>query len=237
MAISFIVATLFTSTAISEELPVKKIIFVGDSTVQNYPEDENKRGWGQILPSFFGPKVECRNAAAGGRSTKTFISEGRWKKVLEGKPDVIFIQFGHNDSHAKDKPESTDASTDYKEYLEKYVSEGKAAGAKVILVTPMHRRYFNSEGKVKDILGPYAETMRNVAKATNTPLIDLHQKSRELLEKLGDAGSEDLYCSATDRTHFSKKGAIVMAGFIVEAIQKDIPELKPYLKEPKEWPE
>jgi len=233
MAISFIVATLFDSTILSEELPVKKIIFVGDSTVQTYAENEATRGWGQILPLYFGPKVECKNTAVGGRSTKTFMSEGRWKKVLDAKPDVIFIQFGHNDSHAKDKPESTDAATDYKEYLEKYVSEGKAAGAKIILVTSMHRRHFDANGKMKDILKPYAETMRAVAKATNTPLIDLHSRSRELLEKLGEAGSEDLFCSATDRTHFSKKGATVMAEFIVDAIQKDIPELKPYLKDSK----
>ncbi len=212
---------------------MKKIIFVGDSTVQTYKEEEATRGWGQILPEFFGPKVQCVNTAVGGRSTKTFMSEGRWKKVLDAKPDIIFIQFGHNDSHAKDKPESTDAATDYKKYLEQYVSEGKAAGAEIILVTPMHRRHFSADGRMKDILAPYAETMRAVAKATNTPLIDLHSKSRDLLEKLGENGSEDLFCSATDRTHFSKKGATVMAEFIVDAIRKDIPDLKPYLKDSK----
>ncbi len=229
-----IIFSLLVNNMYSEELSVKKIIFVGDSTVQTYPDNDKTRGWGQILPSYFGPKAVCKNTAMGGRSTKTFISEGRWKKVLDEKPDIIFIQFGHNDSHAKDKPESTDASTDYKEYLEKYVSEGKEIGAKIILVTPMQRRFFDQNGKIKGNLGPYAETMRTVASATNTPLIDLHQRSKELLENLGEAGSEDLFCSATDRTHFSEKGASVMAKFIMEAIQKDIPELKPYLKDQKE---
>ncbi|MFA4943373.1 MAG: rhamnogalacturonan acetylesterase [Lentisphaeria bacterium] len=216
---------------------MKKLIFVGDSTVQDYPDDGPKRGWGQVLPLFFGTGVECQNAAAGGRSTKTFIGEGRWQKVLEEKPDVIFIQFGHNDSHAKDRPESTDASTDYRAFLGQYVSEGKAIGAKIILVTPMHRRYFNSQGKLKDNLRPYAETMKAVAKETGTPCIDLHQLSRELLEKLGEDGSEALFCCPTDRTHFSKKGATAMARFIAEAAAKEIPDLKPYLKDSREWPE
>src|ERR1041385_6720602 len=87
-----------------------RIALVGDSTVADYlkPGDPH-RGWGQLFPEFVDTnRVIVQNFAVNGRSTKTFKSEGRWEKVLAFKPNYIFIQFGHNDSHAKDRPESTD---------------------------------------------------------------------------------------------------------------------------------
>ena len=114
-----------------------------------YPAAEPDRGWGQFIEEQF-RGVKVINLAAAGRSTKTFIKEGRWKKALEEKPDYVLIQFGHNDSHGPEKPESTDAATDYKEYLRRYIDESRAIGATPILVTPMVRRTFDADGKLQD---------------------------------------------------------------------------------------
>ena len=106
-----------------------RVVIVGDSTVCNYPENRPERGWGQFIQERFNDgAVIVTNLAASGRSTKTFIKEGRWQKALEQKPDYVLIQFGHNDSHAPERPESTDAATDYKDYLRRYVDESRGRG-------------------------------------------------------------------------------------------------------------
>ncbi|MFA6544360.1 MAG: GDSL-type esterase/lipase family protein [Limisphaerales bacterium] len=94
-----------------------RVAVIGDSTVCEYPAASNIRGWGHFLAPAFQPHVRVINLAQSGRSTKTFIKEGLWVKTLAEKPDFVLIQFGHNDSHAKDRPESTDAATDYREFL------------------------------------------------------------------------------------------------------------------------
>ena len=144
-------------------VPVR-VVIVGDSTVCNYPVDRPDRGWGQFIEERFATGiVQVINLAAGGRSTKTFIGEGRWAKALAEKPDVVLIQFGHNDSHAPDRPEATDAATTYADFLRRYVDETRATSATPVLVTPMVRRIFGPGGKLTDILQPYADAMKTVA--------------------------------------------------------------------------
>src|SRR5690606_15305746 len=118
---------------------------------------------------------------------KTFIQQGRWQKALDEKPDIVLIQFGHNDSHAPEKPESTNAATGYKAYLRRYVDDARAAGATPILVTPMIRRAFNAEGKIAEPpaegnLLPYAEAMKEISAEKKVPLIDLYTSSKALAE-------------------------------------------------------
>lgn len=141
-----------------------RIAVIGDSTVCEYPATSNIRGWGHFLAPSFQAHVRVINLAKSGRSTKTFIKEGLWTKTLAEKPDLVLIQFGHNDSHAKDRPESTDAATDYRDFLRRYVDEARAGGATPVLVTPMHRRSFDKDGKVTQELLPYADAMKAVAK-------------------------------------------------------------------------
>ncbi len=207
-----------------------RIAVIGDSTVCEYPEASNIRGWGHFLAPAFQEHVRIINLAKSGRSTKTFIKEGLWAKTLEKKPDFVLIQFGHNDSHAKDRPEATDAATDYRDFLRRYVDEARAAGAVPVLVTPMHRRRFDEKGKVTQELLPYADAMKTVAKEKQAALVDLHAASGELFEKLGDEGSADLSCSATDRTHFSEKGAKAMAELVLKSLPDAEPRLKALLK-------
>ena len=201
--------------------PSLRVILVGDSTVADYPLPEPTRGWGQMLPRFLDAGASVVNLAACGRSTKTFIQEKRWEDALHRcRPgDWVLIQFGHNDSHAKDQPESTDAATEYKGYLRRYVDDARCKGARPILVTPMHRRRFDPAGRITQELAPYAEAMQAVAAEKQVLCIDLHRLSGEAMQAMGDAGCADWFCSPADRTHFSEKGALFMARLIAEELQ------------------
>ena len=203
-----------------------KIAIIGDSTVCNYPESEPTRGWGMYIQGYFKDTVQVVNLAKSGRSTKTFIKENLWAKTLEQKPDFVLIQFGHNDSHAKDRPEATDAATDYRDYLRRYVDESRAIGATPIFVTPMHRRNFDKDGNLTDVLHVYADAMKAVAAEKKVPVIDLHTSSGKLFAKLGDVGCVEMANKADDRTHFNEKGAKAMA----ELVMKELPQVEPRLK-------
>ncbi|OAM89063.1 rhamnogalacturonan acetylesterase [Termitidicoccus mucosus] len=209
-----------------------RIVVIGDSTVCNYPEARPDRGWGQFLEAQFKDgTVKVTNLAAAGRSTKTFIKEGRWKKALAEKPDYVFIQFGHNDSHAPENPESTNAATDYKNYLRRYIDEAHSIGAVPVLVTPMVRRLFNDDGKLKNELQPYADAMKAVGAEKNIAVIDLHAASKELVERLGPAGAAKFANKKGDRTHFNEKGARAMLGLVMQALPVAEPRLATYLKQ------
>jgi lysophospholipase L1-like esterase len=211
-----------------------RIALVGDSTVADYlkPGDLH-RGWGQLFPEFVDTnRVTVQNFAVNGRSTKTFKKEGRWEKVLAFKPDYVFIQFGHNDSHAKEKPEATDAKTDYTAYLRGYVESARAQGAIPILVTPMHRGSWAKDGHhLTQELLPYADAMRAVAKTENVPLIDLYALSEKAFEALTAGQLDTIFANtAADHTHFNETGARWLAGMVAEETSRVVPTLKPYLK-------
>ena len=206
-----------------------RIAIIGDSTVCNYPSNSVIRGWGEFIQPYFKEQVRIINLARSGRSTKTFIKEGLWKKTLAEKPHYILIQFGHNDSHGQGRPEATEAGGDYKDNLRRYIAEACAAGAKPILITPMHRRVFK-DGVLSTELKPYAEAMTQIAAEQKVPLVDLYAMSGELFQKAGDAGSVDLSCKPEDRTHFSAKGAKAMADFVMKGLLPSVPELKALLK-------
>jgi lysophospholipase L1-like esterase len=141
----------------------------------------------------------------------------------------VVLQFGHNDNHAPDKPESTDADTEYKDNLRRYVDESREAGAQIILVTPMHRRTFRAGTMTKE-LQPYADAMKSVAAEKGIPCIDLYSASGRMMEALGEEKSAFLSVKPEDRTHFSPEGADAMARLIVHELKTATP-LAPYLKE------
>jgi pectinesterase len=224
---------LFTRNIEAAE-PAIRILLIGDSTVATYhkrPQDKpDLTGWGQVFDEFFNDDVTVLNHAASGRSSSSFIREGRWKNALKEKADYLFIQFGHNDCPGKGDRE-TDPATTYQDYLKQYIDEARAAGIQPVLVTPMTRRVFQN-GKIRTILRPYAEAMLKVGREKHVPVIDLHQKSVTLFNQLGDAGSAYFSPNKSDRTHFSGKGARAIARLVVEDIPTQVPDLKPYLKQP-----
>ncbi|HEV7405835.1 MAG TPA: rhamnogalacturonan acetylesterase [Chthoniobacteraceae bacterium] len=222
----FLLLVLLAGAQAAEPL---RMVIIGDSTVCEYPEASPSRGWGHFIQGYFKDDIQVVNLAASGRSTKTFIAEGRWKKALEEKPRYIFIQFGHNDSHPAERPEATDAATTYPEFLRRYVDEARAIGAIPILVTPMVRRLFEGD-HLRDELAPYAAAMQKVAAEKKVPLVKLHDSSKQLVEKLGETKSAELANAPTDRTHFNEKGAKAMAELVMKELPDAEPSLKAYLK-------
>ena len=214
-------------------LAEETIVIVGDSTVCEYAATRPDRGWGQFVAEHFRPgTVAVVNLAKPGRSTKTFIKEGLWAKALAAKPAYVLIQFGHNDSHAPDKPESTDAATTYKDFLRRYIDEARAISATPILITPVARRTFAEDGTLEDELLPYADAMKEVAKEKNAPVIDLHASSKELVAKLGPGKSAKMANKKGDKTHFNEHGARAMADLLMEELPTAAPPLKELLVTP-----
>ena len=202
------------------------LVLVGDSTMCNYPTNTLQRGWGQFVQGCFDDGVKVINLAKSGRSTKTFVKEGLWQKALDAKPNIVLIQFGHNDSHAPTKPEATDANTEYKTNLCRCIDETRAAGATPILITPMVRRTFEPDGKLKDDLQRYADAMKQVAAEKSVPVIDLHASSKALVQSLGEKESAKMANKDGDYTHFNETGARAMA----ELVMKELPSVSPVLK-------
>ena len=145
----------------------------------------------------------------------------------------LLIQFGHNDMPGKGADRETDPSTTYRDLLTRYVDETRAAGVRLVLVTPMTRRGFQN-GRVIDDLLPYAEAMQKLAAEKSVPLVDLHARSLALVEKLGPVAAGELgplkEDGTPDRTHLNAKGSDLMARLIVSELRKAVPELAPWLK-------
>lgn len=229
-------AILITAMACGDELPrvqppKVRIALIGDSTVASYEKPPADRpdltGWGQVFGEYFSDRVEMRNFALSGRSSKSFLAEGRWQPVLDAKPDYVFIQFGHNDQPGKGD-RATDPNGDFQDNLRRYIDEARAVKSVPVLVTPVARRTF-SEGKLTTSLTPYADAMKKVSREKNVPVIDLHDASFQLYGRLGDAGSADLTASESDRTHFSRRGGLAMARLVARGIPQRVPPLAAYL--------
>lgn len=219
------------SSAQQDEPRMVKFVLVGDSTVADYKPDDILRGWGQEIVQYFKPSVKVINLAICGKSTKTFFYGGNWEKALLEKADFIFIQFGHNDSHSKEKPEATDANSDYMENLRRYVREAREAGSKPILVTPMHRLMFDPHtGKLTQELAPYVDAMKRVGLETDVPVIDLYTETGKVFETYGTKSAVGICVSDTDRTHFTEKGARIIAGIVTKEAAKVDPVFAALIK-------
>lgn len=218
------------------------VYLAGNSTVTDQ-QYEPWAAWGQMLPRFFKPgKISVANYAESGGFLKSFMAENRLKKILSViKPgDYVFIQFAHNDQ----KPQSSayvEPFTGYKEYLKLFISEVRKQNAIPVLVTPMHRRSFDDNGKIINTHGDYPEAMRRTAKEENVSLIDLHEMSKILFEALGIEGSKKAfvhYPAGTfpgqeeeykDNSHFNNYGAYQLAKCIVEGIKANKLDIAKYL--------
>ncbi|KMT65542.1 hypothetical protein XM47_08595 [Catenovulum maritimum] len=229
---------IFTLICLTQSIQVSAttLFLAGDSTMQDVdPERGPDFGWGQLLPIYLSDNsaLKIENHAKGGRSTKTFLSEKRWQTILDKlkKDDWVLIQFGHNDASYQ-KQERYTAPVDYKANLIRFTQEVKAKGAHPVLITPVMRRYFDNQGKLKDAHGIYPSLVREAAVETNTPLIDLFKTSCALLLEYGPEKSAVLYMSVKpgehprypegkiDKTHFSKTGAIEVAKLVVTELQQ-----------------
>ncbi|MBU1101859.1 MAG: GDSL family lipase [Bacteroidetes bacterium] len=234
----FSLLSLIIFAALSLNFMVEKtptVYLIGDSTMSDKPLVDNpERGWGMTFPYYFSKDLKIENHAKNGRSTKNFLSEGRWQVVLDKlQPgDYIFIQFGHNDAKESDPNRYAPAHTLYKENLNKYVSETREKGAIPVLLTPVMRRRFDKDGKFYDVHGDYPTVVKEVAKELGVQLIDLHEKSRKLFVEYGEEKTKELFLwiepgvydslpeGKTDNTHFTIKGAYLVAGLVRDGIKE-----------------
>lgn len=215
-----------TSTSAADQTEPVKIVLAGDSTVTD------RSGWGVGFAKSLTDDAVCVNRAMGGRSSKSFRDEGRWKQVLEDKPDFILIQFGHNDMPGKGPARETDPRTTYRENLARYVDEARENGAQPIIVTSISRRLWNEEQtKIESILGGYVEGAKAVAADKKVPLIDLHTISIQIYETLGPEGCEKMRPKSSggtiDRTHFNSAGSQLFGPIVARELVKVMPNLKP----------
>lgn len=240
-----VLASLLVSLSFQTLDSRKQVFLIGDSTLATKPNPQDpERGWGQMLPEFLDETVVVRNHAVNGRSTKSFINEGRWKKVLDElhAGDWVLIQFGHNDEKKEDSTRYADPQTTYRENLTRFIRETKAKGAHPVLITPVMRRRFDEKGTVQDTHGDYPAAVKAVAQQQKVPLVDLHQKSRQLLQTMGVEPSKRLFLWYTpgyfasrpkevkDDTHFSAYGAAHMAALVADGLREEKTELAKALK-------
>lgn len=223
------------------------IYTIGDSTMANKPDtDQNpERGWAQVLPDFFNEKVTIVNKAVNGRSTRSFIDQGRWKEVYQLlKPgDYVFIQFGHNDQKFKSPDRYTNPHTAYRHNLIKFVEQSRAKGAIPILFSSIVRRNFNSHGTLIDTHGEYPLEARLVAQQYNVKFIDLQYLTEVLEMSYGQEESKTLHLhyepgeipyypkGKQDNTHLSVKGATEVSRLVVEQLKASKDPLSEYLIE------
>lgn len=217
------------TTGAPEQPGGKTTVFtIGDSTMADKkPEVAPETGWCQALPSFFDSTIVVRNMAVNGRSTKSFITEGRWKAVTDAlKPgDWVFIQFGHNDAKSQDTTRFTDPLTTYRQNLEKFVRETREKGAYPVLITSIVRRKFE-KGMLVDTHGDYPVATRLVAAAMNVPLVDLQLLTAGAVTATGEEPSKNIYLwtppsarfpeGRKDDTHLSGEGATLVARLAVQ---------------------
>ncbi|HEY4357163.1 MAG TPA: rhamnogalacturonan acetylesterase [Acidobacteriaceae bacterium] len=209
-----------------------KIVLVGDSTVAE------GGGWGPGFCATLTPNVTCIDDARNGRSAKSFIDEGLWKKALDEKGQYYFIQFGHNDQ--KDDPaRHGDAGGSYDEYLRRYIRETRAIGAIPIIVTSLSRRTFKDGALAEDGLRQYAAAAKHVAAEEKVTCVDLFSMSQALLKTMTqeqadtfdaethpDAKAENT-TTAKDRTHLNDKGKAVFGRMVADNVIRTQVELGP----------
>lgn len=202
-----------------------KVYIAGDSTVQTYKEsDFPQAGWGQFISMYFTEKLEFVNKSIGGRSSKTFIKEGRLEKILEviKENDYLLIQMGHNDASI-DKPERfTEPTIEYKKYLKIYLDSAREKEAIPILITPVATLKFDGKHFANEF-EKYCISMKELAVKENIKCIDLMKESLEYFEKVGYDYAYKMFMisnNKTDCTHFTHKGAKNIAEILSKELVK-----------------
>ncbi|MBN2626144.1 MAG: rhamnogalacturonan acetylesterase [Spirochaetales bacterium] len=222
-----------------------QIFLAGDSTMarkedREYPEN----GWGMMVEECFLPGVTFHNEAVNGRSTKSFIDEGRWQGILDriGPGDYVFIQFGHNDEKREDPSRYADPFGAYSRNLAYFIDSSRAKGANPVLLTSVCRRKFDARGVLEMTHGEYPEAMKVVAAERGVPCIDMESRTAALLTELGRERSIALFMhlapgiypnhpeGKADDTHFVEEGARMAASLVAQGIRVALPELALRLK-------
>lgn len=213
-----------------------KIYWAGDSLSEQYniilfPTT----GLAQGMELYLKKEIKIYNHALGGRSTKSFIEEGRLDAIEKeiSSEDFLFLMFGANDELVNDEIRYTTPYGTYKYYLKKFVDVAKKTGATPVLITPLERRCFKDawnlgEGRLAD----YAAGMKQVAEEEQVALIDLYTKSRAKMEEAGAVETTKWFLhlakgeypsypeGKVDDCHLNQNGARIFAGLIAEGLME-----------------
>lgn len=230
--ILFFGSIFLLSFAVAEKKKIK-IFLAGDSTIaikdtKAFPET----GWGMPFVQFWDSTVTVVNKAKNGRSTKTFLSEGLWKSIMDEakEGDYVIIQFGHNDESVEKKERYATPDT-FKMNLARFIKETREKKAIPILFTPVSRRKFDKDGNAVETHKEYSALTREVAKEHNVLFIDLDEKSRALYQQFGPENSKLLFLQLqpgehpnypegkNDNTHFNELGARLIAQIVLKELK------------------
>lgn len=214
---AFFVVTLFCMLLTSSTKQIT-IFIIGDSTAANKSNYKTnpERGWGMVLQGFYDARILVDNHAVNGQSSKSFIDDGRWKKVIDKvKPgDYVFIQFGHNDEKPNPK-RHTDPGSTFDDNLRKFCRETMAKGGHPVLFNAVVRRNFmrkvdstvedeslrsvkygdeevNSDTLI-DTHGAYLFPPKYIAKELGVPFVDANRVTHDIEQGMGIEGSRKLH--------------------------------------------
>lgn len=215
------------------------VYIIGDSTVRN--TGKGQAGWGTYLINFLDSnRVSVNNQAMAGRSTRTFIKEGRWEKVLSSlKPgDFVLMQFGHNEGSRPDtsragyrgvlrgigdttvtlswKDGTKETVLTYGAYLRKFIKEAKAKGATPVVLSMIPRNQFK-EGKVVRADKDFGKWAKEVAELEQVAFVDLNKITADKYDEMGPDKVKAFFPG--DHTHTNEAGATVNAASVAEGLK------------------
>jgi lysophospholipase L1-like esterase len=232
----------FVAPVAQQSVARKPVLYlIGDSTV-NTPT-RGQLGWGAPLPEFFDlTKISIENRARGGRSSRTYFSEGLWQEVFDKlQPgDFVLMQFGHNDGgpvndnfRARGSIRGIGEETEeidnlitkkheivhsYGWYLRRYISDAKAKGATAIVLSPVPRNNWK-DGKIARASNDYGKWSSEVARQSGVPFIDLNDITARHYETFSPERVKAEYFTDADNTHTSPAGAVRNAASVVEGLR------------------
>lgn len=229
-----VAAALVVGASCLSAAPV--IHLIGDSTMADKPNpDYPERGWGQLFRTLVLAPAQVENHAVNGRSSKSFIDEGRWDPVVAAlrTGDWVVIQFGHNDEKSEDPKRYTDPHGTYRENLLRFVRETRSHGASPILATSVARRKWNDAGDaLVPTHGEYPDVVREIARTEGVPLLEMEHRTTDLERSYGLEGSKQLHLwfapgavegrpeGLHDDTHYCELGARLVAQIAAREMQR-----------------
>ena len=232
--------------AVNKDSSKPTVWIIGDSTVSSFADNYYypRYGWGTQIDKYLDGTYEVKNIALSGRSSKSYVNDKEYKELTAGmkQGDYLLIGFGHNDEKAE-ADRYTDPNGDYKtagsfanSLYENYIKPAQAAGTTVILCTPIVRRTATAEWSDSNLHitkdsgdfkgGDYAQSIRNLGKELNIPVVDMTKMTKELYDTLGQDETVNLHAwtsskaTSVDNTHTNIYGGTYNAYLVTKTIKE-----------------
>ena len=232
--------------AVNKDSSKPTVWIIGDSTVSSFADNYYypRYGWGTQIDKYLDGTYEVKNIALSGRSSKSYVNDKEYKELTAGmkQGDYLLIGFGHNDEKAE-ADRYTDPNGDYKtagsfanSLYENYIKTAQAAGTTVILCTPIVRRTATAEWSDSNLHitkdsgdfkgGDYAQSIRNLGKELNIPVVDMTKMTKELYDTLGPDETVNLHAwtsskaTSVDNTHTNIYGGTYNAYLVTKTIKE-----------------